>query len=120
MCLPVFLCFCFKNLFNKVGLTKPWVTWSGSILHVLGTYFNTLSMPLFGKLMEKRDHFNFIWCVLGYQRVFIQFTLTNYNILWDPRINFKICDTEVFELMLIWINRFPCRKEAVMSWVFGK
>ena len=43
---------------------------------MLGTYINHLSMPLLGKLMEKRDHLNFTWCVQGNQIVFIQFTLT--------------------------------------------
>ena len=38
----------------------------------------------------------------------------------SSRINFKICDTNVFVLMLIWVNVFPCRKEVVMSWMFGK
>ena len=54
----------------------PYLYHTYTNIHGLGTYINHLSLPLLGKLMEKRDHLNFTWCVRGNQIVFIQFTLT--------------------------------------------
>lgn len=114
-CMSLLLFFVFKIYVNKVCLSRGLPR--GALFHLcFGLSLSVFLSPclFLESSCERGITLILVGVIWKIKIVSTQFSLTNYN------TDFKAHDTNAFMLMSVWVNRFPGRKEAGMSWVFGK